>query len=98
MKTKLVVLFLLAGTFLGCKKEKTDAVKVEITGQIKKVEYSTYMYGTHSITTSNSWYALISSTVDLNKYLNKQVTVKATKISSSPIEGGPDYYDVIEVK
>ncbi|CAM3803715.1 hypothetical protein MUGA111182_10555 [Mucilaginibacter galii] len=98
MKVKILILFLLVGAILGCKKDKTQSVAVEFSGEVKRLEASFYMYGTHTIISNNINYALTSKTVDLDKYLNKQVTLEAVKIPGYPIEGGPDYYNVTKVK
>lgn len=96
MKAKILILLLLVIVNLGCKKDKTEYV--EFSGEVKKLEASFYMYGTHTIISNDINYALTSKTVDLDKYLNKQVTLEAVKIPGYPIEGGPDYYNVTKVK
>ncbi len=70
---------------------------LEITGTIQEQGMTSYQYGTHTLTNNETFYAIKSDGVDLNNYLNQEVTVKAEKIEGYPIEGGPDYLRVLEV-
>ena len=72
---------------------------MEITGTIQEQGITSYQYGTHTITTVNDeYYALKSDAVDLNDYIDKEVTIIAEKIEGYPLSGGPDYLLVLEVK
>lgn len=72
---------------------------MEITGTIEEQGITSYQYGTHTLTTAtDDFYALKSDAVDLNNYLNEDVTIVAEKIEGYPISGGPDYLLVLEVK
>ncbi|WP_029036980.1 hypothetical protein [Salinimicrobium xinjiangense] len=72
---------------------------MEITGTIQKQGITSYQYGTHTITTANDeFYALKSETVDLDDYLDEEVTIVAEKIEGYPLSGGPVYLLVHEVK
>jgi hypothetical protein len=96
MKTKILILFLVFGiAFLSCEKEifKSDGT-VELSGTLAKQGITTYMYGSHVM----SGYALKSNTIDLDDYLNKSITIVGKKIEGYPVDGGPDYLEVIKVK
>ncbi|MFT6336607.1 MAG: hypothetical protein ACJATI_003366 [Halioglobus sp.] len=69
-------------------------MKVEATGTIQEQGMTTYQYGTHVI----DGYALRSSIVDLANYIGQSVTVIGHLIEGYPIDGGPDYFEVEEIK
>lgn len=79
---------------ISCKDHQTESRKIELSGTIKQQGITTYQYGTHTI----NGFALKSSSVDLDKYLNKKVTVIGQKIEGYPIDGGPDYIEVEKIK
>jgi len=82
-------------SIISCKKEVTITPdKLELTGTIQKQGITTYQYGTHTI----SGYALRSSSVTLDDYINQNVTVVGHKIDGYPVDGGPDYIEVEEIK
>lgn len=76
----------------------TKGTSLEITGMIQEQGITTYQYGTHTITNKEQTYALKSETVDLDQYLEKEVTIRAEKIEGYPVDGGPEYLLVLEVK
>ncbi|WP_324720953.1 hypothetical protein [Salinimicrobium sp. HB62] len=87
------------------KEEESSASAVakenamEVTGTIREQGITSYQYGTHTITTVNDeYYALKSEAVDLDEYIDKEVTIIAEKIEGYPLSGGPDYLLVLEVK
>lgn len=90
---KVLMVFSLCLTFMACDQEKDD-MRIEATGTIQKQGITTYQYGTHVI----SGYALRSSTIDLDEYVDSSVTVVGHLIEGYPVEGGPDYLEVEEVK
>ncbi len=103
MKTLFVLFTLFMSVSLpGCTKENTAEIKetypFQFKGLVKKPEVTTYMYGTHTISNEGKTYALKSSTINLDSYINKTVTVKGTKINGYPVDGGPEYIDVKEVE
>ena len=72
---------------------------MEITGTIQEQGITSYQYGTHTITTAtDEFYALKSNTVDLNDYIDEEVTIVAEKIEGYPLSGGPEYLLVLKVK
>jgi hypothetical protein len=79
---------------ISCDKENGNPDNIEITGTIQKQGITSYQYGTHTI----SGYALRSTSVDLDNYINQNITVVGYKIDGYPIDGGPDYIEVEEIK
>ena len=76
-----------------------NETSMEITGTIQEQGMTSYQYGTHTITTGNDeFYALKSEAVELESYVNKEVTIIAEKIEGYPVDGGPEYLMVLEVK
>ncbi|WP_165499827.1 hypothetical protein [Pedobacter frigidisoli] len=58
---------------------------------------TTYQYGTHIINYGGKPYALKSSSVNLDIYVDKQVQIKGTKVSGYPLENGPELIEVTQV-
>ena len=81
-------------SFISCDKEDDNPDNIEITGTIQEQGMTTYQYGTHTA----SGYALRSSAVNLDDYVNQNVTVVGYKIDGYPVDGGPDYIEVEEIK
>ena len=101
MKSVGIIIFiasLLISVNLSCSNQKTNTDTVEITGIIQQTGMTSYQYGTHTITSGNKIYALRSSKVDLNKYNGKTVSITGIKISGYPVDGGPDFLEVLKVK
>jgi hypothetical protein len=78
----------------SCNKEEEHTDKFEVTGVIQKQGFTTHQYGTHTIDV----YTLRSSAVNLDDYVNQRVTVVGEKIDGYPIDGGPEYIEVEEIK
>lgn len=76
----------------------TKGTSMEITGTIREQGITTYQYGTHTISNQEQFYALKSENIDLDQYLEKEVTIRAEKIDGYPVDGGPEYLLVLEVK
>lgn len=104
MKTLFVLFTIFMSVSLsGCTKEdNTNSVKqafsFQFKGTVKKPQVTSYMYGTHTISNEGQTYALKSSTVNLDNYINKTITIKGEKIKGYPIDGGPEFIDVKEVE
>ena len=79
---------------ISCDKDDINTDNVEITGTILKQGITTYQYGSHTI----SGYALRSSSITLDDYINQNVTVVGHKIDGYPVDGGPDYIEVEKIK
>jgi hypothetical protein len=86
-------------TQTGCHKTtinvKTD-VMVE-TGKLQRQGMTTYQYGTHVLNTNSGLQIVMkSSTVSLDQYVGKYVTVTATNLHYQ-VEDGPALYDATSV-
>ena len=69
-------------------------MRIEATGKIQQQGITTYQYGTHCL----AGYALRSSVINLNNYIGQTVTVVGHLVEGYPIEGGPDFLEVEEIK
>ncbi|MBJ10581.1 MAG: hypothetical protein CMP66_03870 [Flavobacteriales bacterium] len=65
----------------------------EITGILQKQGITYYMYGTHVI----SVYAIRSDLVNLDDFINRNVTIIGYKIDGYPVDGGPFYIEVTDL-
>lgn len=72
--------------------------QMEVTGTIQQQGITSYQYGTHTISNDETFYALKSEKVDLDDYIDEEVTIVAEKIEGYPLSGGPDYLLVLEIK
>jgi hypothetical protein len=79
---------------ISCDKEDGSLDNIEIAGTIQEQGITTYQYGTHTV----PGYALRSSAVNLDDYINQNVTIVGYKIDGYPLSGGPDYIEVEEIK
>ncbi len=93
LTTGILLLFLI----VACNQNESKNL-LEITGTIQEQGITSYQYGTHTLTNSETFYAVRSDSVTLNDYLNEEVTVKAQKISGYPVDGGPEYLQILEIK
>ena len=74
----------------------------KFTGTISRIDISSWQYGTHVLSISSidkraRYVVLSSKTIDLNKYNGQKVEVTAKLIHKS-ISGGPEHYNVIDIK
>lgn len=76
---------------LSCAKVDKEVV---VSGILQENGITTFQYGTHVL----GGYALRSSTIDLNLYVNQQVTIRGQKIDGYPVDGGPDYLEVESIE
>ena len=79
-------------------KENIDSNSIEVTGILHKQGFTTYQYGTHTISEDDIFYALRSSSLNLDDYVSQTVTIVGEKVDGYPIDGGPDYLEVVEIK
>ena len=70
----------------------------EYTGLIEASGITSYQYGTHTLQTDNDFYALKSDSIDLSIYEGERITIKANTVEGYPVDGGPVYLNVTEVK
>ncbi|MGB7786638.1 MAG: hypothetical protein WBL27_11095 [Salinimicrobium sp.] len=96
MKLLLPGLFLFFFTATCSNTTNTD--HMQVSGTIEQQGTSSYQYGTHTLTNEEIFYALKSEEVDLDQYVGQTVTIVADKISGYPLDGGPEYLMVLEVK
>ncbi len=82
--------------FASFGADSSNPGEVTATGFIKKQGITTYMCGTHVLLDEKgkTLYALRSDNVDLNKYINRKVTVKGYLVKGYPIDSGPNYLNV----
>ena len=90
----IIIIIIICLSVISCDKENYNPDNIEITGTIQEQGMTTYQYGTHTA----SGYALRSSAVNLDDYVNQNVTVVGCKIDGYPVDGGPDYIEVEEIK
>ncbi|KKX48297.1 MULTISPECIES: hypothetical protein [Sphingobacterium] len=95
---KIVILSMLVGLLSGCTMKKTGGMStIVLTGEITPLGMTTFQYGTHKINSENKTYALQSSRVKLDEFVNKSVTLKGKKVLGYPIESGPELIEVSEI-
>jgi hypothetical protein len=94
-----VILFAFSLFFFACDSSVDSAEKQNQIGVIHKIEASTWMYGTHTLNDADGkpFYALTSSTIDLNNFENKEVKISGNLIEGYPVDGGPLYLNVTSV-
>jgi len=93
----LIFVFLVLISAVSCNKtdvNEPNPNNLEITGILVRQGITTYMYGTHVL----SGYALRSNTIDLYDYEDQTVSVVGFKVEGYPVDGGPDYIEVVQVK
>jgi len=97
---KILVLALFVAAISGCSSvkngEKTSTVTA--SGTIEKPGITTFQYGTHLLKADHKTYALKSGTINLDLYLDKNVTIKGKKVAGYPVDGGPELVDVTLVR
>lgn len=98
-KAFLLVLSVFVVSMSSCSTMKNSATAKMLTlsGTIEEAGMTTYQYGTHKIKSEDKIYALKSSKINLNDYTKKSVTIKGTKVSGYPLEGGPELVEVLEI-
>jgi hypothetical protein len=79
------------------KQTKTEIVTAE--GTIQNAGITTYQYGRYILVdkSGHTLYALRSSTLDLDQYVGKDVTITGTLVPGYPLDGGPPYLDAQSV-
>jgi hypothetical protein len=94
----LIMVVILPVAVFGADESKPG--EVTATGFLKKRGITTYMFGTHVLLDDNgrTLYALKSDTIDLNKYINRTVTVRGYLVVGYPIDSGPNYLNVKSIE
>lgn len=98
---KRIVYASLLFVLFACKTQKNELKELsmsEYTGLLQNQGMTSYQYGTHTLETKESFYALKSETVKLDNYIGKTVTLTAVIVDGYPVDGGPKYLNVISVK
>lgn len=103
MKTLLSIALLTAVLLGACTNRKKTAlqptqIQMELKGVLSKQGITTYQYGTHVLTQDSTIYALKSTAVNLDKYINQTVTITGDLVKGYPLSGGPLYIEVKSVK
>jgi len=84
----------------GCDSVIDSNKFVSSTGFIKKIEASTWQYGTHTLNNNQGrvLYALKSKNHDLDDYNDEKVNISGYIVEGYPVDGGPEYIDVRTIK
>ncbi len=90
-----IALFFLITT---CNNQNSNSASMEFTGIIEPIEMSTWQYGTHTISDDTTFYALKSEKVNLENYEGKTVTISGERVEGYPVENGPVFIKVTEIK
>ncbi|UCG79144.1 MAG: hypothetical protein JSV21_04760 [Nitrospirota bacterium] len=74
--------------------------EVSARGIITKLGVTTFMYGTHAIRDDSTqiYYALMSDTINLDNYIDQEVSIKGNLLAGYPVDGGPDFVNVTSVE
>ena len=80
------------------EKSMDTATSIEVEGTIEAIGMTSWQYGTHTLTNDENFYALRSKTVKLDQYEGKTVTIIAQKIEGYPVDGGPEFLEVLRIK
>ncbi|SKB49648.1 hypothetical protein SAMN05660776_1407 [Salegentibacter holothuriorum] len=80
-----------------CERQEPED-QIELTGTIQSQGITSYQYGTHTLNTEDEFYALKSEKIELDKFVGKEVTISGSRIDGYPVDGGPLYILVTEVK
>lgn len=82
----IISLMLVACTGLS-KKDSSD---FNYVGKLEVIEMSTWMYGTHTITTDEGeFFAVTADNIELNEYNGSEVMIAGTVVDGYPVENGP---------
>lgn len=93
-------LFLISacGNSKNAAQSEEEGQQMTMKGKLDVAGMSTYMYGTHKFYVKDTYYAVRSDKYDLNEYVEKVVTIVYTKVDGYPVEGGPEYLEIIEIR
>lgn len=96
---QMLLLLVFSLAIVGCSAVKPAANKnlLVLSGKLEALGMSTFQYGTHILNSGGKTYALKSSKVNLKSYEGKNVIIKGLKVAGYPVDGGPEFLDVLEV-
>ena len=94
---KVIFLLVLISTIISCKTLNHSGVKNELTlkGTVEQMGMSTFQYGTHLLKTGSKTYALKTTTIKLDDYVGKEVSITGSKVEGYPVENGPELLNYI---
>jgi hypothetical protein len=84
----------------SCNKDPVT-LSIDAGGTIQRTGNMTYQYGSHVLKDSKgkTTYALKSETVNLDSYVGKNISkIYGNKVKGYPVDGGPEYIDVVLIK
>jgi len=90
----LMIFFIVSIAASSCNKDSFD---IEFTGMILETGITTYQYGSHTISGNGEFYALRSNDLNLDDFVGQEKSVKGNFIDDYPVDGGPEYIEVIEI-
>lgn len=96
--SSLLLICIICWSSFSCKSGDGKNDSSTYSGTIEATGITSYQYGTHTLETENSFYALRSKQVDLARYEGENVTIRAVKIEGYPVDGGPEYLEVLSVE
>ena len=79
-------------------KSMEAATSIEVEGKVEAIGMTSWQYGTHTLSNDKDFYALRSKAVNLAQYEGKTVTIVAQKIDGYPVDGGPEFLEVLKIK
>lgn len=94
-------LSIILGAFLICLSACGSGSmnkKTKYSGLIEATGITTYQYGSHTLKTNDSIYALRSESLDLTQFEGDTVKIIAEKIQGYPVDGGPVYLKVLKLE
>lgn len=96
---KVLISMSFAAFIFSCsaRQNDNDSGVMTLNGTIEKRETTSYQYGTHIFNSGDKIYAIKSNSLNLNTYLNKQVSISGSKVKGYPVDGGPELIDVSKV-
>ena len=96
---KVLILALIVTALSSCviMNSANNTSKITLTGKVEKLGLTPFRYGTHSIKMHGQIYAIKSASINLDNYLDRQVTLKGVKVAGYPLEGGPELIEVTDI-
>lgn len=91
----MLMVTILAGC--GIRNSASNANSITLTGKVEKLGLTPFRYGTHSIKMQGQIYAIKSASINLDNYLDRQVTLKGVKVPGYPLAGGPELIEVTNI-
>ena len=84
---------------LEATEQNTQLKKaMSIIGDLAQQGVTAYQYGSHTLKTENTFYALRSKEVVLDDFVGKKVKVIGVPIAGYPLSGGPKYIKVLRIE